>query len=409
MTGKLKNINVPVFFVLLGLSVWGYSLQAQDKNAPPVSSGDQLELLVEMIGETEFPSIRARLLRGMLDGLEGRRNLAPPSGWNAISPTLATSGNADVRRFSMELSQLFGDTDAINRALQMIQDQQANIDTRRTMLRSLLNQQNSEASSLLESLLQEPELIQDAIRGYAIVENDSASAVLLERYKKMTAAQKRAVVEPLSSRETYARKLLVAMDDKVIARDDIPAHVARSLAELLGEAFTAVYGEVRSVAEDRVELIAKYKAIITDEALATADASNGRAIFTKTCAACHSLYGIGGKVGPDLTGSNRANLDYILLNSVAPSFDVPDAYKTVRIITVNGRIVNGVLAEEDDARVILKTAEEARLVISKEDIDERNISPKSMMPDGQLDKMKPAEVVDLIKYLRTVKQVDLPK
>ena len=409
MTGKLKNINAPVFFVLLGLSVWGYSLQAQDKNAPPVSSGDQLELLVEMIGETEFPSIRARLLRGMLDGLEGRRNLAPPNGWNAISPTLATSGNADVRRFSMELSQLFGDTDAINRALQMIQDKQANIDTRRTMLRSLLNQQNSEASSLLESLLQEPELIQDAIRGYAIVENDSASEVLLERYKKMTAAQKRAVVETLSSRETYARKLLVAMDDKVIARDDIPAHVARSLAELLGEAFTAVYGEVRSVAEDRVELIAKYKAIITDEALATADASNGRAIFTKTCAACHSLYGIGGKVGPDLTGSNRANLDYILLNSVAPSFDVPDAYKTVRIITVNGRIVNGVLAEEDDARVILKTAEEARLVISKEDIDERNISPKSMMPDGQLDKMKPAEVVDLIKYLRTVKQVDLPK
>ena len=409
MTGKLKTINVPAFFVLLGLSVWGYSLQAQDKNAPPVSSGDQLELLVEMIGETEFPSIRARLLRGMLDGLEGRRNLAPPSGWNAISPTLATSGNADVRRFSMELSQLFGDTDAINRALQMIQDQRANIDTRRTMLRSLLNQQNSEASSLLESLMQEPGLIQDAIRGYAIVENDSASEVLLERYKKMTAAQKRAVVETLSSRETYARKLLVAMNDKVIARDDIPAHVARSLAELLGEAFTAVYGEVRSVAEDRVELIAKYKAIITDEALATADASNGRAIFTKTCAACHSLYGEGGKVGPDLTGSNRANLDYILLNSVAPSFDVPDAYKTVRIITVNGRIVNGVLAEEDDARVILKTAEEARLVISKEDIDERNISPKSMMPDGQLDKMKPAEVVDLIKYLRTVKQVDLPK
>ena len=178
MTGKLNNINVSVFFVLLGLSVWVYSLQAQENNAPPVSSGDQLELLVEMIGETEFPSIRARLLRGMLDGLEGRRNLAPPNGWNAISPTLATSGNADVRRFSMELSQLFGDTDAINRALQMIQDQQADIDTRRTMLRSLLNQQNSEASSLLESLMQEPDLIQDAIRGYAIVENDSASAVL---------------------------------------------------------------------------------------------------------------------------------------------------------------------------------------------------------------------------------------
>ena len=64
---------------------------------------------------------------------------------------------------------------------------------------------------------------------------------------------------------------------------------------------------------------------------------------------CHTLYGEGGKVGPDLTGSNRANLDYILLNSVDPSYDVPGAYKTVSVLTVDGRVVNGVLAEEDSS------------------------------------------------------------
>lgn len=394
-----------MFFCLIGFA---YSIEAQETEGVTQSPVNELELLVEIIGATDSPAVRARLLRGMLDGLEGRRNLQPPAGWNEVSPILATSDNADVRRFSMELSQLFGDTEAINRALMLIQDKQANIDVRRSILRSLLNQQNAKASSLLESLMAEPPLVQDAIRGYAIMENESAAKVLLSRFAKMDAPQKRAVVETLSSRATYANQLLAAMANKIIVREDIPAHVARSLEELLGDKFTSVYGQVRSVAEDRVEIIAKYKAMITSDSLDVANASKGRVIFNKTCAACHTLYGQGGKVGPDLTGSNRANLDYILLNSVAPSFDVPDAYKTVRIITVNGRIVNGVLAEEDGTRIILKTAEDPRLVIAKEDIDERSVSPKSMMPDGQLDKMKKDEVVDLIKYLRTVKQVDLP-
>ena len=138
-------------------------------------------------------------------------------------------------------------------------------------------------------------------------------------------------------------------------------------------------------------------------------ASRGRVVFQKTCAACHMLYGEGGKVGPDLTGSNRANLDYILLNSVDPSYDVPDAYKTVSVLTIDGRVVNGVLAEEDATRIVLKTPEQPRVVIAKEDIDIRKVSPKSMMPDGQLDRMKQQDVLDLIKYLRTTRQVEIPQ
>jgi len=130
-------------------------------------------------------------------------------------------------------------------------------------------------------------------------------------------------------------------------------------------------------------------------------------VFQKTCAACHKLYGEGGKVGPDLTGSNRANLDYILLNSVDPSYDVPDAYRTTSVVTVDGRLVNGVLAEEDPARIVLKTPEQARVVLAKDDIEFRRVLPQSMMPDGQLDQMKKQEVLDLIKYLRTTEQVEL--
>ena len=94
--------------------------------------------------------------------------------------------------------------------------------------------------------------------------------------------------------------------------------------------------------------------------IADASASRGRAVFTKTCAACHVLYGEGGKIGPDLTGSNRANLDYILLNSVDPSYDVPAGYRMVTIVTVDGRVVSGVIAEEDETRIVLKTVEQPK-------------------------------------------------
>ena len=57
----------------------------------------------------------------------------------------------------------------------------------------------------------------------------------------------------------------------------------------------------------------------------------------------------------------------------------------------------------------LKTAEQPRVVIAKDDIEVRKISPKSMMPDGQLDQMKEQEVIDLIKYLRTTEQVEMAK
>ena len=81
----------------------------------------------------------------------------------------------------------------------------------------------------------------------------------------------------------------------------------------------------------------------------------------------------------------------------------------VSIVTVQGRVLNGVIAEEDGTRVVLKTVEQPRVVILKEDIDVRKVSDKSMMPEGQLDKMKPEEVADLIKYLRTTEQVELPQ
>ncbi len=380
---------------------------------PGVSSAtDETEpfaLLVQTLESSDNPSVQAALLKGMLSGLEGRRNVAAPTGWTKLNDKFAKSEIADVRERSLALSQIFGDQEAVARAIESVKNPEIETGQRRSMLNLLLNQQNREASNLLESLIDEPAMTLDAIRGYAIVENKDAPTVLLTRFSKLEPQQQRAVIETLASRKVYAEALVEALRNNQISRTEIPTQVARSLDDMLGKRFTKVFGTVRAVAEDRAQLLAKYKTLCNPAAIESADASRGRAVFQKTCAACHMLYGEGGKVGPDLTGSNRANLDYILLNSVDPSYDVPDAYKTVSVLTVDGRAVNGVLAEEDAARIVLKTAEQPRVVIAKEDIEVRQVSPKSMMPDGQLDQMKEQEVMDLIKYLRTTEQVEMAK
>ena len=375
---------------------------AMDENEP-------LALLVETLESLEDSSVQAALLKGMLSGVEGRRSVETPKGWATLYERLSTSENAAVRERSLALSQIFGNQLAVAQALASVTDPGIEAGRRRASLSLLLDQQNQDASNLLKSLIDEPAMTLAAIRGFAIVENEDAPSVLLSRFPKFEPQQQRAVIETLAARKVYANELLKALESAKVSKNDIPAQVAHSLSDMLGERFTKAFGEVRRVAEDRTALIEKYKKMCGPDAIATGNASRGRAVFQKTCAACHMLYGEGGQVGPDLTGSNRANIDYILLNSVDPSFDVPDAYKTVNVLTVDGRVANGVLAEEDSTRIVLKTAELPRVVIAKEDIQERKVSPKSMMPDGQLDQMGKQDVIDLIKYLRTTEQVEMAK
>ena len=271
---------------------------------------------------------------------------------------------------------------------------------------SLLSQKHEPVVELLEKLLADKDLQLDAIRGYALMEHPKAAAILLSRYPKWTQPLQKATIETLATRRTYAQALIASLRSGQISKDEIPAHVARSLQLLLGPSFTSVFGEIRELDQDRNQLIAKYKQILTDEALAAANPSAGRKIFEKTCASCHKLYGAGSDIGPDLTGSNRANLDYILLNSVDPSYDVPEGYRMVLIETVDGLVLNGVVAEENAQSVTLKTVQQPRVVVLKEDIVDRQISPKSIMPDGQLEALKKDELINLIRYLKTTEQVE---
>nr|WP_161501113.1 c-type cytochrome [Rhodopirellula sp. SM50] len=365
-----------------------------------------LALLVRTIRQSDQDTVRASLMKGMLRGLEGRRNVQAPDEWSVLAKELSRSGNASIRESANRLSQIFGDAAATQRALATLRDSNASESERQAALGSLVTQRYEGLADELEGLLEIDALRLDAIRAYGIIAKQDAPKILLDRYPNATPEAQRATIETLATRKAYAKELVRGIKNTSVPREHIPAYIARSLRDMLGKEFTVVYGEIPELNKNTSETIAKYKRLITDDVLASADAGRGRVVFQKTCGACHLMYGTGGKVGPDLTGSNRANLDYLLLNSVDPSGDVPEGYRTQLIQTVDGRVLTGVLAEEDNQRVVLKTVDQPRVVIAKEDIEARKVSDKSMMPEGQLDQLSRKDLFDLVKYMQTKSQVE---
>ncbi|MEC7679001.1 MAG: hypothetical protein VX694_06985, partial [Planctomycetota bacterium] len=144
-------------------------------------------ILMKTLRNTDDPAVQASLLKGMLKGLEGRRDLEPPESWGTLYEELQQSDEPLVRERASSLSQIFGDQAAVEMALATVMDSEKPAEQRRQALRSLLNQQNRQASDLLQELLDDPEMVMDAIRGYAIVANESASDLLLSRYPSFDA------------------------------------------------------------------------------------------------------------------------------------------------------------------------------------------------------------------------------
>jgi putative membrane-bound dehydrogenase-like protein len=381
-------------------------LEADDAGA------GSLNLFVEVLGKVPDAASQRDLLHGIREGLRGRKSLPAPRGWAMLQDKLIDSPNAEVRDAGQWLAVLFDDPKALALVRKRVTEAKASAEERSAALQVLVEKGAGELKPLLFDLLNDKALRAPAIRALAAFSHEETPEKLLKLYPMLNAAEKQDTITTLSARPKYALALLDAIDRKAIPRTEVSAFTARQLDEMHDAQVTAkltkVWGQIRQTSQEKKALFAKYQGLLTGGALAQADPSSGRAVFNRTCAQCHKLYGQGGEVGPDLTGSNRSDLHYILENAIDPSAIIGQEYRLTNIVTKDGRLVAGIVVEETDRAVTLRSATE-RVVVAKGDIDERRIVAVSMMPEGILESLKEDEVRDLVSYLRTKGQVPLPK
>jgi putative heme-binding domain-containing protein len=204
--------------------------------------------------------------------------------------------------------------------------------------------------------------------------------------------------------------MLSAISRGELPREDVSAFQIRQM-QMYSDAIRATIAELwpglKSIPEQKQQQIASYRASLTSDALSHADLRQGRGIFKQNCAKCHKLFDDGELIGPVLTGAQRNNVSYLLENIVDPNATVSKNYQLTIILTEDGRVVSGILLDQNDRTVTLRTATE-RLILSRDEVAEIRDSQLSMMPDSQLDVMRSDQVRDLIAYLMSPSQVPLP-
>jgi putative heme-binding domain-containing protein len=130
-------------------------------------------------------------------------------------------------------------------------------------------------------------------------------------------------------------------------------------------------------------------------------------VFAKNCANCHKLFDAGGAIGPEITGAQRTNLDYLLENLIDPSAAISRDFQMQIIQTTGGRVITGLAVAENENAVTIQTVNE-KVVVPRGEIEEQATAKVSMMPDRMLDKLSFEEIRDLIAYLSSPGQVPLP-
>ena len=345
--------------------------------------------------------VRLAVLSGLVSGLEGWGKAPQPTGWNAFSASLASFPEA--AEAAQSLAVLFGDGRARDELLVIVNDEEADPVARRSALENLLRQPDETLLPLLQKKINDRIIGLEVVRGLAAYDDPSIPRLVIGHWQRFP-LNRGAAVNTLVSRSSYANVLFNAVENKSIPRDAITPFQARQVSSLnnkaLNERLRKLWGEIRETPAEKKKEIQSWKALLTSETIEAADAKQGKVVFSQSCGACHKLYGEGGAIGPDLTGSDRHSIDYLLENTINPNDVVPADYLLTVFTMKDGRVVSGVIPEENEKTVTVQSAAE-RISLTVDEISKRETLPISLMPEGLLKALGEEAVKDLVAYLMT--------
>ena len=364
------------------------------------------ELLKLTTGQSE--EFQADILAGLAEALRGWSKARKPAGWGPLQAKVATASSSALQTRARDLSALFGDGRALDEVKRVALDGKTELAFRKAAVQTLIEQRPPDLRQICEQLLKVRFLNSVAVRGLALYDDPALGESLAQSYRQFHPSERPPVMETLVSRASFAKPMLDEMAEGRIPRADLSAFQARQIKSFNQPALTkrleTVWGVLHDSPSEKQQAIAKWKTKLTPDMLESADKHEGRLVFEKTCAACHTLYGRGGQVGPDLTGSGRDNLDYLLDNIVDPSAVVNADFHMSVVELKDGRQLNGLVSAKTDRTLTLKTMNET-LSLERGDVESVHESSLSLMPEGLLDTLNEPQVRNLIAYLMSRTQV----
>ena len=375
------------------------------------SDGLQHNLEDVLAAIASYSGDRLPMVRGVLNALAGQGQQPEPARWRAFYATTSRTENSELKSCLVRLAGIFGDQSALAKLRGVVGNEGAAIEDRQAAMQSLASIAGGLTTGLLHELVaSRNDLTSEALRQLVSSADETTPPLLLEMFQSLRQSQRVDAVAVMVTRRDWSLQLLAAIRAGSVEKESVNAFSIEQLRAFGDEGIDAAVDQfwpADSTAAQKVQEISRLRELMTRDYLKKGDASRGRLLFYQTCFKCHQLYGEGGRVGPDLTGSGRKKVDYLLSNLLDPSAEVDAAYKLTTIITTAGRLYSGFVIYQDDRVVRLRT-QNADVQLQMKEVDEIIPTNKSMMPEGMLRELNDSQIQDLFLYLSGEKQVPLP-
>jgi putative membrane-bound dehydrogenase-like protein len=369
----------------------------------PGSKGEQLEVLSQALLAAN-DQLRATFLSGIKDGLVGQVRLKEPATWPKVYAELAKHPSNEVRSSARQMAVTFGNASALNELRATLLNPKAPVPERARVLGNLAQIQDLESLPAILELAKAGGLRGAAITALGKFNDPRISPLLIEIVLDQNKGIRALALNILAGRAESSRALLAAIDAGKFKKDVLSAPLASKIRGFNDAKMNAWleknWGTVNASSEAKAKAIANYKKFLGTDAILRADVKRGRELFRASCAACHQLFGTGGEIGPHLTGG-YTDLEYMLQNIMDPNAVIGLDYQLVYITLKDGSLQAGIISAENESTLTLKApGAPAPVVIAKDQIKTRVVSPNSLMPEGLLNGMQEPDVRSLFLYLR---------
>lgn len=323
-----------------------------------------------------------------------------------LAPYLATDSESPLHVPAALLAASWGDAAGLEAARTLVADDAQPAEVRLRGVAALRTADDPALLAAVASLLKEPDGASDKLRRQTLQalgpwNEPRVADVVLDAYHHLAAELQPVAIELLTGRAAWSKRLLAAIAEERIAAASLNVNQVRKLLasgdDELRDLVRATWGTLRTERDPtRERVLDEMRELIRSN---LGDAHAGMKVFDKVCAQCHTIYGKGQEVGPDITLNGRGSFEQLLSNVFDPSLVIGAAYQARTVVTRDGRVMMGLVTEESPERVVLKVQGGKLETIARDDIDEMEVSRLSMMPEGLEQQLTPQEIADLFAFL----------
>lgn len=239
-----------------------------------------------------------------------------------------------------------------------------------------------------------------AVRALAAHSDPKVGELFIKTWKEHGPAMRSLVLDAMLARPDRVLVLLGAIERKEIAAADLSQAQIQQLKAHPNARVKARASSVlrQAVDADRAKIVAAFAQSLELKGNATA----GKGVFAKHCAACHKFDGAGHEVGPNLLAvlGNKSGED-LLISIFDPNREVDPRYRTYQVGTADERVLTGIVVAETPTSITLRRAEGVEEVILRTNLALFRATTISLMPVGLEKDFKPQDVADLFAYLRS--------